>query len=191
MKYVIEHFEAFNKWTELEYLSILESVGHENLILTSVNPQILPTIHPDLQKISSLESIEHDAYDHKTILLLDPQAPQTLSPSDSKYTYLLFGGILGDDPPQDRTSILRKMGFERRNLGKIQMTTDTAVLTAQKIVQGTRIEELKFIDHPEVRVGKKESVTLPFRYLVKDDKPIIAKGILDLIKAQNNQALEF
>ena len=33
----------------------------------------------------------------------------------------------GDDPPRDRTSELRKKGFQGRRLGPKQMTTDTAV----------------------------------------------------------------
>jgi len=35
--------------------------------------------------------------------------------------------MLGDDPPRDRTSQLRAMGFPSRHLGSVQMTTDTAL----------------------------------------------------------------
>lgn len=34
---------------------------------------------------------------------------------------------LGEDPPRDRTSTLRELGFSTRHLGPVQMTTDTAL----------------------------------------------------------------
>lgn len=36
----------------------------------------------------------------------------------------------------DRTSELRKKGFEGRRLGPVQMTTDTAVRVTRLVVQG-------------------------------------------------------
>ena len=42
---------------------------------------------------------------------------------------------VGDDPPRDRTSELRKKGFTGRRLGPVQMTTDTAVRVTRLIVQ--------------------------------------------------------
>ena len=35
--------------------------------------------------------------------------------------------MTGDDPPRDRTSELRSLGFPSRRLGPVQMTTDTAL----------------------------------------------------------------
>lgn len=43
---------------------------------------------------------------------------------------------VGDDPPRDRTSELRKKGFEGRRLGPVQMTTDTAVRVTRLVVEG-------------------------------------------------------
>jgi len=76
------------------------------------------------------------------ICLLDPRAPKVLSPSDAQeFDAFLFGGILGDDPPRDRTSELRKLGFEGRHLDKVQMTTDTAVYVSSLVVDdGSRSE---------------------------------------------------
>ena len=47
----------------------------------------------------------------------------------------------GDDPPRDRTSELRALGFPSRHLGPIQMTTDTALGVAKRVVidKGTPI----------------------------------------------------
>jgi ribosome biogenesis SPOUT family RNA methylase Rps3 len=61
------------------------------------------------------------------ICLLDPRAEKAISPEDADlFDGFLFGGILGDDPPRDRTKELRKLGYEGRHLGSVQMTTDTA-----------------------------------------------------------------
>lgn len=45
--------------------------------------------------------------------------------------YLFF---VGDDPPRDRTSELRKLGFPTRHLGPVQMTTDTALGVTKLVV---------------------------------------------------------
>lgn len=59
-----------------------------------------------------------------------------LAPEDGEtFEVFLYGGILGDDPPRDRTGELRKLGFEGRHLGEKQMTTDTAVGVSKIIVE--------------------------------------------------------
>ena len=56
----------------------------------------------------------------KRTILLDMRAEKVLEPSDfEKYDLFVFGGILGDHPPQDRTKELRNEGFELRKLTKI------------------------------------------------------------------------
>ncbi len=42
---------------------------------------------------------------------------------------------VGDDPPRDRTSELRALGFPTRHLGPMQMTTDTALGVTNIVVQ--------------------------------------------------------
>ncbi|KAJ3363088.1 hypothetical protein HDU91_003130, partial [Kappamyces sp. JEL0680] len=129
-----------------------------------------------------------------TRLTVDPSASQELVPDDANhYDYLLFGGILGDDPPRDRTGILRRMGFATRHLGPVQMTTDTAVLVAQQIIQYQRpMSTIAFVDHPEIAFSKKESVQLPFRFLANPDgSPQLAPGLFDHLKAQNDEPLDF
>lgn len=47
------------------------------------------------------------------------------------------------------------------------MTTDTAVRTTRIVIQdGTPLEEIRYVDHPEIRVDEHESTEMPFRYVL-------------------------
>lgn len=127
------------------------------------------------------------------ICLLDPRAPLCLHASDAglyprpssassssevdgPFTHFLFGGILGDDPPRDRTGSLRALGFPRRHLGAVQMTTDTALGVTRRVVEdgmgmGNKEDEggaergngpkgtLEWVAQPELKFGRGESVS--------------------------------
>lgn len=80
----------------------------------------------------------------------------------------------------DRTSELRKKGYEGRRLGPVQMTTDTAVRVTRLIVEGkTPLNQIPYIDHPEIVINKHERSEMPFRYVKsKDGKPIMPEVCL-------------
>ena len=64
---------------------------------------------------------------------------------------MVFGGILGDHPPQDRAKEFRETFNHIRQLGTVQMTTDTAVLVSHQILgQQKAIETLRFVDEPSI-----------------------------------------
>ena len=70
----------------------------------------------------------------------------------------------------DRTSELRKKGFEGRRLGPVQMTTDTAVRVTRMVVQDKiKLDKIPYIDHPELKVDAHESTEMPFRYVKGED----------------------
>lgn len=97
--------------------------------------------------------------------------------------FLLFGGILGDDPPQDRTRFLREKGYATRHLGPVQMTTDTACLVCAEVLErALKLSELEYVDHPEIVVGKKEKVQMPFRYLKGGNGIVLAPGMVEHLK---------
>jgi ribosome biogenesis SPOUT family RNA methylase Rps3 len=164
----------------------------ENVWFVGVNPAL--KIPEGLQKAQiKTESVsDWDEEMKRKVLLLDPNAEVELSPNDAEsYEYLLFGGILGDIPSQDRTSFLRAMGFTTRHLGPIQMTTDTAVLVSQQVLENRLpLSEINYIDSPEIMLSKKESVIMEgFRYIVKDGKPILPPGMIQHLKETNNESL--
>jgi hypothetical protein len=80
-------------------------------------------------------------------------AQHFLSLSSFLLSLIRFGGILGDDPPRDRTGILRKDGYPSRHLGPVQMTTDTALGVTKLCVQdgskfstfGTRTHTIRLL----------------------------------------------
>ncbi|CAI4036339.1 hypothetical protein SMKI_15G1790 [Saccharomyces mikatae IFO 1815] len=209
MKYIIEHMEeGFSEWVILEYSQILREVGPENLVLSSL-PE--GTTEKDIPKklltlglrwtTKDLKGINEDFKDLEAlkdgrVCLLDPRATIDLQPEDAaKFDYFVFGGILGDHPPRDRTKELKTTYpnlLISRRLGDKQMTTDSAIRTTQLIIKDqTGFEDIKFIDYPEFRFNKNEATEMPFRYVLdKEGKPILPEGMLDLIKKDSAQSLD-
>lgn len=201
MKYVIEHMEAgFSQWVILEYSTIIQEVGKENLILTSLPEGTTEDDIPSKLISAGIQWTTQEVIDiiggtpKTSVCLLDPAASTDLVPGDAaEFDYFVFGGILGDHPPRDRTGELRKKyGFTGRRLGNKQMTTDTAVRTTQYIIkQKTSFEEISFIDYPEIRFSKHEATEMPFRYILNDkNEPILPSGMLELIKKDSQQSLD-
>ncbi|KAF2184468.1 DUF431-domain-containing protein [Zopfia rhizophila CBS 207.26] len=196
--FVVEHLDPeLEEWSSLEYFTIA-SESHDagaRFLLSSVPASLkLPA---NLQQAKGLnietrgiEEIYASSKDK--VCLLDPAASKDLSPEDGDtFDIFLFGGILGDDPPRDRTSELRKKGYQGRRLGPVQMTTDTAVRVTRIVVQDrVPVDKIPYIDHPELRINKNESTEMPFRYVKgSDGQPIMPQGMVDLIKKDSEKGL--
>ena len=154
------------------------------------------------------------------VCLLDPKAPEALSPSDGEssadgFSWFLFGvrapfisplrflltrcagytwyGVicvivifmlmlmldLGDDPPRDRTAELRVLGFPRRHLGSVQMTTDTALGVTKCVVEdrGSCLESPPTGQETDRFVC---AVTVPLEqipYVVRSPDPVPSKVV--------------
>lgn len=212
MLYVIEHMEdGFSEWVKLEYAQIIRDVGAKNLVLVSVSNELkdedipqelvnmgLQWTHSGLECIGEeFPQLNLPPMKAGNVCLLDPRATEDLAPNDEpKFQYLLFGGILGDHPPRDRTSELQTLHpglLIGKRLGDKQMTTDTAVRVAQIITKKqTPLFSIDFIDYPEFRFSKHEATEMPFRY-VKDEttgQPILPEGMLNLIKIDSQRSLD-
>ncbi|KAI9253381.1 SAM-dependent RNA methyltransferase [Phascolomyces articulosus] len=208
-KFVVDHMEdGMHEWCVLEYNHMIMVVGKENMYFTSLSDACLATMPEELKRANCLKEgvLDLPGVDSKDICLLDPSATEPLKPEDADtFKYFLFGGILGDDPPRDRTKELRKLGFAGRHLGPVQMSTDTAVnVTKRVVVDKVPLDEIPFMDNPEVYFSKHESVSLPFRYIadIKEvstadgqkktvRKPIMPPGMLQLIKKDSERSLDF
>ncbi|KAL2815432.1 SAM-dependent RNA methyltransferase [Aspergillus cavernicola] len=179
---VVEHLDPeLGPWSALEYGCIAREAhaSGSRFLLSSVPTSL--QMPDDLVATQGLDvehrSVEEVFADRRSkVCLLDPSSTVELSPADGDiFEVFLFGGILGDDPPRDRTSELRKKGYAGRRLGPVQMTTDTAVRVARLVVHDrVPLEEIQYIDHPEIVINEHERTEMPFRYVKDGDgKPIM------------------
>ncbi|GAA6047359.1 hypothetical protein JCM3770_001264 [Rhodotorula araucariae] len=210
--YVIEHMEddeadsSFPHWIALEYAQMLQWAAPHQVIFSSLSPasvtslseQLLArgaqpgTFRVETKTVRQLMQDENVPLDK--VCLLDPRAPAVIAPGDgTQYDWFLFGGILGDDPPRDRTGQLRAHGFPGRHLGPVQMTTDTALGVTSLVVSGGKtLDAITFVDHPTISFGPHEGVEMPFRYIVDDKtgEPILPKGMREHLKADMDRSMD-
>ena len=100
----------------------------------------------------------------------------------------VIGGILGNDPPEKRTyKIYYDYKYNNRNLGKLQMTVDTAFNVVRKITLDknnniNNINDIKFKFNPELIINENENVNMPYNYILNDEnKPIFNHMLIPLI----------
>ncbi|EPQ50758.1 DUF431-domain-containing protein [Gloeophyllum trabeum ATCC 11539] len=218
-RYIVEHMEedentprSLPEWVVLEYQHMRALAGASSTVhfthLSQASTDSLTALFSASPQPSSSESGLAAAYAHTTpilpflssmqiplerVCLLDPKAPQEISPADAaEFDCFLLGGMLGDDPPRDRTSELRALGFPSRHLGPVQMTTDTALGVTKKVVEDKiPLSEIPYVDFPTIRFSAKESVEMPFRYISQDGSPLLPPGMKDLLKRDLDRGFEF
>lgn len=179
--FVIEHLEPkVYKWCKFEYAHISKWVGKQNLFFTN-------TKSAALRKFGKIESRSVKQLHLHKACILDPEAKQTLTPAIAKkFDFFIFGGILGDDPPKERTkeALTKHLPYPTYNLGKAQMSTDTAVIVTKLIIDGKKLSDLKFQQGIEIKINAHEEVHLPYKYLVLKNKVLLAPGIVEMLKKQ-------
>ncbi len=184
MKYIIEHLDGrVYKWCYLEYKHISDTVGKSNLIFTNVKGEAGRKLLSKLGKVHK-ESVTQ--LNLKNICILDPVAKQTITTKDTKkFDYVIFGGILGDYPMRQRTKdeLSDRLPYAKtRNLGKKQMSTNTAVYVVCGISKGKNLKDFNWQDDLVIPTGKGEEVILPYRYVKEKDKVVMPKGLIRHIK---------
>lgn len=182
--YIIEHLEPeVFPWCVIEYKHISQTVGKENLWFTNLKDKKGAEALEHYGKCMQ-ESVKNIELPNACIL--DPAVEETLEPHEnSKFNYLVFGGILGDYPPKQRTKIELTPLLPKavvRNIGKEQMSTDNAVLVVSEIMSGLKLADLKFQDGIEVEINEVESVQLPYRYCIIKGKPFISPELVQYLK---------
>jgi len=72
------------------------------------------------------------------------------------------------------------------------MTTDTALGVTKLVVQDQKpLDQITFTDFPTICFNEKESVEMPFRYIVgTDDAPLLPPGMRELLQKDLDQELE-
>lgn len=183
--FIIEHLEPqLWPWCLIEYESIAKIVGRKNLWFTNIAKK-------DVKKLAKwgsvfTESIKEKKIDLTRSCVLDPYAPQTLTPSEAKsFEYYIFGGILGDEKLNGRTEKeLTKFLTQahKRNIGTRQFSTDNAVYVTHQIVHGRSLNKQQFQDTLEIPMNAIESVILPYRYPLVNGKPRISSKLITYLK---------
>ncbi|SJX66664.1 uncharacterized protein SRS1_16883 [Sporisorium reilianum f. sp. reilianum] len=238
----------FPHWALLEYRHMLQLVGPGSTVhFTSLSHASLDSLRTSLSSSTSGPRAEFELHTasittlmqqrsvpQHAVCLLDPKSPYAISITDAgavasstkptaaggPFEYFLYGGILGDDPPRDRTASLRQLGFPSRHLGGVQMTTDTALGVTKRCVEDglllalddTKTQEqqwgdvdhakgtLEWVNHPELSFGRGESVEMPFRYMVDAQRgasadgalqPLMPDGMRELIRTDLDRCFEF
>ena len=137
--FIVEHMDPeLEKWQILEYSTIAsECASASSQFILSGLPKHVSDLSQVEQSPSSVDDLVSGAgIPKERVCLLDPRGESDLAPEDGdKFDVFVFGGILGDDPPRDRTAELRVKGFGGRRLGKEQLTTDTAARVTRIVVQ--------------------------------------------------------
>ena len=181
MKFIVEHLEdEVWDWCILEYRHMSTIVGKENLIFTNVPEK-------EASKLKGLGEVRKESVlklKFDKCCLLEMNTDNELSFSDNKFEHMIFGGILGDNPPRGRTKVLHKLKCEMRNLGNEQMSTDTAVLVTKMILDGKKLNEIEFKDTIEMETNDGEEVILPYRYVVKNGNPVLPEGLFEMLRDQ-------
>ncbi len=186
MKFIIEHLEPeLYEWCLIEYEHISGIVGKDNLIFANIK-------NKDVKRLRKYGIVyEKGISDLKlgNLCILSQYSKKELKTNDkNKFKYVVFGGILGDNPARKRTNILinklkkNNTKFETRNLGKKQMPTDTAVYVAKKVLEGKKLSDFRFVDELEIEINENESVTLPFRYVVDNNKLAINEKLVEHLR---------
>ena len=186
MKFIIEHLEPeLYEWCLIEYEHISEIVGKNNVIFTNINKYGAKK----LNKYGTVYEKSVSELRFNEICVLSQYTEKTLTANDkNKFQYFVFGGILGDNPAKKRTNILinnlkkHKIKFEERNLGDKQMPTDAAVYVAKKILEGKKLSDFRFVDELEIKISENESITLPFRYAVENNKLVISEKLVEYLR---------
>jgi ribosome biogenesis SPOUT family RNA methylase Rps3 len=167
-------------WCIIEYKHISQCVGVKNLWFTNINAD-----DPKCNELADLGSVFFKSVVQmglKNACLLDMKGDKDLCPKDN-FDYMIFGGILGDDPPAGRTKkLVEELDVPLRTLGPKQLSTDGAVYTANLIAQGADISDIGFEQDIKIEIEDGEEVILPFRYPLKDGRPFVSDELIEKIK---------
>lgn len=186
MKFVIEHLESqLYPWYLIEYEHISKIIGKNSTIFTNINKKYKNKI----KKYGTVFEKSVSKLNFNNICVLSQYSKKTLAAGDkNKFQYFVFGGILGDNPAKKRTNTItnnlknKRVKFESRNLGSRQMPTDAAVYAAKKILEGKKLGDFKFVDNLEIEINENESVVLPFRYVIDNNKLIINEKLVKYLR---------
>ncbi|MBX8635020.1 MAG: hypothetical protein KIS30_02925 [Thermoplasmata archaeon] len=182
---LIENCETeYSDWLMAEYAHCKEI--WPNLTYTNVQNPVMKTSIAALGKTVGSDAVEYTG--GRGCIILDHQADRELTRAELfTHSYVIVGGILGHDRPSGRTRkyITSRFNPKRnitRNLGKKQMTIDSAVFVARALLLGASLDELEITEEVEIKWDDVHSTQLPYGYPMVEEKVIITPGLLEILK---------
>ncbi len=179
-KLVIENCEPeLSEWLYLEYKHASEIWG--GAVFTKVTSAIMAKRLIELGEV--IKKPFHELCQGGRAVILDPRGKRTLRRRDfSKAEFVVVGGILGDAKPRGRTEELISAKLKDaviRTLGEAQLTIDSAVLAAKLVQKGMKMREIEVAQEVELRLSEKESIALPYGYVVVNGELLLTPGLGD------------
>ncbi|MDP6459643.1 MAG: SAM-dependent methyltransferase [Candidatus Hydrothermarchaeota archaeon] len=181
-KLVIDNCEPeLSEWLYLEYKHAAEIWG--SATFTNVTNAKMARRLIDLGR--GVTKPFHELYSGEGAIILDPRGEKTLQTKDfNREGFIVIGGILGEAMPNGRTEELISIKSEDaviRNLGEVQLTIDSAALVAKLIQKGMKMRGITVTREVELRFSAKESVVLPYGYVVVNRELILTPGLRDYL----------
>ncbi|MEM2025156.1 MAG: RNA methyltransferase [Desulfurococcaceae archaeon] len=181
---VIEHCELeLGPWLLLEYRHSSKLYGKEHVLFTQM-PNKYNRVMLRYGRVSEKSIVNYvlrGDISPSEIIVLDPRATNPLTYDDlASANYVVVGGILGDHPPQGKTShyITQRMpkGTKAFNIGNGQYSIDGTVYYIEYLWRNKSVSGFEFVDGVFVETYS-GSVYLPFRYPVVNNRPLLAEGL--------------
>lgn len=187
MKLVIENLEKkLSEWLFLEYRHAAEIWG--GALFTNVPGEMAPRLrrYGEVEPRPCYEVIPGEA-----AVVLDPRGKKRLRKRDFQgREAVVVGGILGEAEPLGRTweyITSRMRGARVRNLGRIQLTIDSAALVAKLVEMGIPLGDIQVTAEVEVVVSDVESIHLPYGYVILDGRLILTPGLREYLLREHRR----
>jgi len=180
----IENFEKCSEWLLLEYRHCIET--WESPVFTNVaDPRLFKALAASGASVRRTSLWRLKEYDPRRTLALDPEAPKPLRTSDLlRCNALVIGGILGSEGFTGKTGrlVTGRLGCKARNLGKIQLSIDSAAVVCRLISLGMRLEDIELTRELEIQHDDGHSTLLPYGYPVLNGKVIFTPGLREYLR---------
>ncbi|MCX8188280.1 MAG: SAM-dependent methyltransferase [Nitrososphaeria archaeon] len=184
MEIIIENLEnELSKWLYYEYENASKITG-KNIVFTNV-PSGWVKVLSKLGKV--VQSHVWEIFDPKDIIILDPQAELRLCYEDMvNKKAVVIGGILGDNPPQGRTSKMLSSyakGALLRNIGVWQFPIDGAVYVSYMVMNGKKLEDIPVKRGLRIKIKLEKQpyhhyIVLPYAYPIENGRPVISHKLI-------------
>lgn len=180
--FAIEHVEPrLDAWLWLEYTHAAQLV--ERLAFTGVKDDRQRERLAELAPAHAAPAAE--VFRGRAVLSLDPRAKEPLRTADfDAFEVVVVGGILGFEELDGRTErfVTQAQGLEARHLGPLQLPIDMAVLVANLVRLGARLEDVELTQVLEIDLGPGRSVELPYAYPVVDGQVLVTPGLVEYLR---------